>query len=101
MLARADDIVDRFLDFEVRHHLAADLAEAREAVSDPDEALVVDDRDVARYVPAVVDDLGTLFGLPEVSSHATRRLDQQQTFLVRTERLHGGRIDDARRDARK
>jgi hypothetical protein len=37
----------------VRHHLAADLAEPRQAIGDVDETVLVDPRDVAADVPAV------------------------------------------------
>ena len=43
-----DERLDLLLDFLMRHHLAADLAEARQPVGDGDEAVLVHPGDVAR-----------------------------------------------------
>ena len=54
----ADERLDLLLDLHVRHHLAGDLAEAREAIGDPHETGLVDRRDVPRDIPAVAEHLG-------------------------------------------
>src|ERR1043165_5077526 len=49
----AEQRLDFLFDLHVRHHLAGDLAEARESIGDADEATLVDGRDVAGDVPAI------------------------------------------------
>ena len=38
----AEDVVDRVFNPDVRHHLAADLAESRQPIGEEDEAVFVD-----------------------------------------------------------
>ena len=61
LLGRAGQFVQFFLDLDVRHHFAADFAEAAQAVGDLQEAVLVHRRDVAGDIPAVAQDLGGLF----------------------------------------
>ena len=95
----AENSEDGLFDSEVRHHFAGDLAEAREAVGDADEAFVVDQRDIAGDVPAVVEDLGGALGLVEIAEHAVGALHQQQAFRIGRQRVEGDGIDNARGDA--
>ena len=55
-----------------------------------DEAVVVDHRDVAGDVPAVVHHLGRLLGLAEVALHHVRALHQQHAG--RAERQVGSNV---------
>jgi len=44
---------DRFLDAQMRHHLAAELREPAQPVRDPNEPIRIDDRDIAvTYQPS-------------------------------------------------
>src|SRR5437762_1903080 len=55
LLGQAGGLLDRRLDGHVWHHLAADLREPAQAVGDPQEAVGVDVAEVARRVPAVLE----------------------------------------------
>jgi hypothetical protein len=91
--------VELFFDAAVRHHLAADLGEAREAVGDAQEAVVVEQRDVARDVPAVAQGLVREVVATEVALHHVRAADEQHARRVGREVDEGVGIDDAAHDA--
>jgi hypothetical protein len=57
-LARAGQLLQFLLHLEVRHHFAAQLAEATQAVGDLQEAILVERGDVAGLIPALAQDLG-------------------------------------------
>jgi hypothetical protein len=42
----------------VRNHFAGDLAEAREAIGDAEEAIVVEGGNIAGAIPAAAEDFG-------------------------------------------
>jgi hypothetical protein len=73
----AQQIVDRVLDADVGHHLAADLAEPRQPVGQEDEAVVIDHPDVARRVPPVLHDRRSQRRLVQIAGHQVRPLDEQ------------------------
>ena len=63
----AGKFVQLLFDFDVRHHLAADFAEAAQAIGDREEAVFVFGGDVAGDVPAVLQHLRRFFGLAEIA----------------------------------
>ena len=74
----AEDFVDHFFDLHMRHHLAADLAEARQTVGDRDEAVLVDGRDIAGDIPAAAHRLVGEVLLIQVAEHDIGSFDEQQ-----------------------
>ena len=58
LLGHAGQFVQLFLHLDVRHHFAADFAEAAQTVGDLQKAILVHRRDVAGDVPAVAQHLG-------------------------------------------
>ena len=63
------ELMELLLDLDVGHHLATDLAEPAEPVRDGDEPVFIDGGDVPRFVPAVLENAGGLFGLPQIALH--------------------------------
>ena len=90
----AERLVQALLDLHMRDHLAADLREAREPVSQHDEAVLVDPGDVARDVVAVLDHVGCPRVVAEVAFHDVRALHEQQARGVRAELRARLGIDD-------
>ncbi|OQA25608.1 MAG: hypothetical protein BWY59_01709 [Verrucomicrobia bacterium ADurb.Bin345] len=88
-----------FLHADVRHHLAPDLAEAREAVGDRHEPVLVHDRDVAGVVPSVAQHLRGLLRVVEIADHDVRPLDEHQPGLAGRNPLAGLRVHGFDRDA--
>ena len=94
-----EERLDLLLDLHVRHHLAADLAEARQPIGDPDEARLVDARDVAgrrtsrrAAPPRCAPDR-------QVALHAVRAVDEQQPVAADERSFAGFGIDDLGDDA--
>ena len=85
----------------MRHHLAADLTEAAQAVGDREEAVRVHRRDVAGRVPTVSQHLGGFLRLPQVALHHVRPLDEQQPRPTKRNRRLGIGIDNARDHTRQ
>src|SRR5204863_1985730 len=79
--AAAGELAQLVLDFDVRHHFAADLAEAALAAGDVDQAFLVDEGDVPRLVPAVLDNFGGQLGLMEVTEHDIGTFDPEHAGL--------------------
>ncbi len=82
LLGRAGQFVQLLLDLDVRHHLAADLAEAAQAVGDLQEAVFVNGRDVAGDIPAVAQHFGGLVRAAKVALHDVGAAHQQQAGLA-------------------
>ena len=85
----------------MRHHFAADLAEARKPIGDGEEAIFLHHGDVAGGVPAVVQYFGGLLRLAEIALHHVWPLHQQHARSAGGDRLAGIQIDDANGDARQ
>ena len=83
----AGQFVQLLLDLDVRNHLAADLAEAAEAVGDLQEAVLVNGGDVAGDIPAVAQDFGGLLRSAEVALHDVGAAHEQQAGLADRHRL--------------
>ena len=68
----------------MRHHLAADLAEARQAIGDANEALtLVHNGDVAGLIPAVHESLGGLLRLSQIHrASPIRPRTNSKAFLI-------------------
>jgi len=64
LFGRIGQLVQFFLDLDVRHHFAADFAEAVQPVGDLQETVLVERRDVAGAIPAIAQHLGGFSGLP-------------------------------------
>src|SRR5207247_7077678 len=86
---------------DVRNHLAADFAEPAQAVSDADEPVFIDGGDVARVVPAVLQDLSRLFRLLQVPLHDVGPADEQQTRLSDGHRLASSGVHDPHTSSRQ
>src|SRR5262245_22516246 len=71
-----EDLVERFLYPAVRHHLASNLAETRQAIGDRDKAIGVDYGDITRDIPAVLQHFCRLLGLSEIPKHTVWPLQQ-------------------------
>ena len=99
LVVALDEPLDRFLDVEVRHHLAADLGEAAEPAGDFDEAVLVDLGDVAGDVPAVAHHLGGLLRLVEIALHHVGAGHQQHAGRVDRQLLERFGVDDLGGDA--
>src|SRR5262249_46211318 len=101
LLGEIEQLVELLFDLDVRHHLTADLAEAREPVGDGEEAVLIDRREIAGVIPAVAQDLGGLLRLAEIAQHDARSFDFEQTRLIESAGLAGLGMHDAHRDARQ
>src|SRR5947208_3378291 len=89
LLRGAGQFLQDVLDFDVRHHLATNFAEAAQAVGDAQKTVFIHPRDVPGVVPAVAEDLGGFFRLVEVAAHDVRSADKQQSRLIRAYALNG------------
>src|SRR5437867_2313756 len=76
-----EELVERFLYPTVRHHLASDFAETRQAVGDMDEPIGVYHGDITRDVPPVPQHFCRLLGLSYIPEHTVWPLHEQQPFL--------------------
>jgi hypothetical protein len=85
---RLGKFVKLFLDADVRHDLAANLAEARDAVRDRDETILIDHSDIAGRVPSVVQHLGCLLGLAQIAAHDIWPFHQQHSGSSRFRNVH-------------
>ena len=94
----AQQRLEPFLELHVRHHLACNLAEARQPVGDPDEPRVVDGRDVAGDIPAVPECLAGEIRFTEIAGHPVRTVHEQQPLLANQRPLACLRIHDHRGD---
>ena len=97
----ADDAVDGFFHFQVRHHFARDLAESRQPVRDAEETFIVQRADIARHVPPVVHRFRRSLRLIQIADHPVGTFYQHQSFHLRRQWLHGGRIHNLHRNAWK
>ena len=88
-------------DADVRDHLAADFAEAREAVGDGEEAVFFNQGDIAGGVPAVVQNFGGFLGAAQIALHHVRPFDEQHARSAGRDRLAGVEVDDFDGDAGK
>ena len=75
----AREFVQLFFDFDVRHHFAADFAEAAQAVRDREEAVFIFCRDVAGDVPAIAQNFRRFLGLAEIALHHVGPAHEQQS----------------------
>src|SRR3970040_1126843 len=91
--------VDSLLQLDMGNHLAADLAEAGEAVRDTDEAVLIDGGDISGDIPAVSHDLRRLFGLAKIAEHPIGAFAQEQSLFPGWEGLTGFGIYRPYRDA--
>src|SRR3989304_4814272 len=73
--------VDSLLQLDMGNHLAADLAEAGEAVRDTDEAVLIDGGDISGDIPALSRASPRLFGSSNLRLHLIRPVDQNQSLF--------------------
>src|SRR5260370_4393600 len=97
----AGQFLQEVLDFDVRHHLAANFAEAAQAVNDAQKTILIHSRNVSGVVPAVAENLGGLLRLVEVAAHDVRAADEQQPRLIHSHRLQRIGVHDLNRDSRQ
>ena len=81
-IGRPERLVDRLLDREMGHHLAADLRKPALAAGDRDEALAVEPGDVAGAVPAVVNNLLREIRPVEIALHHVGPRDPQHPLFA-------------------
>jgi hypothetical protein len=82
--ARRQHAINHFLDFHVRHHLAADLTEARQA------SVILKSRPQRLYRRSHTNRRACLrsqFRLAEIADHDVGSLDEEQPLLVCGQRL--------------
>jgi hypothetical protein len=96
-----DQFVQFFLHLEMRHHFAANFAEATQAVGDLNETILVQRGDVAGGVPAGLQHGGGLFGFAEIAEHHIRAAHEQQPGLAERSGRFGFRVHDAHTNARQ
>ena len=82
----------RLFDLQVRHHLAADFAESRQAIGDAQEPVVIYHGEIASAIPVVMERRPGQLGLAEIPDHPIRAARQQQPFLIRAQFFHALRI---------
>ena len=92
--------IDRLLNREMRHHLAADLGKPALAARDRDESLVIQPSDVAGAVPAVADHAGGEIGPVEIALHHIGPGDPQHPLLSDRKFTQSFSIGDLRPGAR-
>jgi hypothetical protein len=61
----AKNLIDRFFDAQMRDHLTSNLAEARHAVGNADESVVIKGDNVTGDVPPVPETSAVLSGCPK------------------------------------
>src|SRR5205807_6339524 len=88
------EFLKQIFHLDVRHHFAADLAEAAQPVGEAEKTLFVHPRDVARVVPAVAKNVRGFFRLVEITAHDVRAAHKQQAWFVRGDWLHGVWVHD-------
>ena len=71
-----------FLHLDVRHHLSADLTEAREPVRDRQETVFVKGGDIAGHVPAIAQHFRGFVRPAEIALHDIGSAHEQQTRLA-------------------
>ena len=95
----AGQFVQFLFHLDVRHHFAADLAEAGQPVGDGEETILIERGDVAGDIPAVAKNLRRLLRFAEVTFHHVRPAHEQQARLANGQWLECVGIDDAHADA--
>ena len=83
----------------MRDHLAADFAEAAEAVGDGEEAVFVFGGDISGGVPTVAQNFRGFFRFSEVAEHHVGSADEQQAGRADFAAFAGIGINDAHTDA--
>jgi len=91
----AEELVDGFFDLQMRHHLASDFAEARQAIDDLQEAVGVAAGEIASGVVTIDERLRGAFGIAYVTEHAAGSVDEQESGLASRQRRERFRIHDA------
>src|SRR5215475_10626959 len=91
--------MDSLFHFDVRHHFAADFAEAAEAVRDAQEAVFINGCDVSGVIPAVLEYFGGFLRSIEVPHHDVRAANEEQPGLVYRQSLAGIRVKNTHCDA--
>ena len=84
----------------MRNHFAADLAEARKAVLDVNEAVLVNSGKVTGDVITVAKHLRSFLRIPVIAAHQAWALDQQHAWPIGSHRLEGFRVDHSHTDVR-
>ena len=90
---------ERLLDRAVRHHLAADLGEARETSLEMQEAVIVEPAEVARDIPAVAVRLGGAHGVVEIAGEEIGAPHEQEAGGAGGHLRAGVGVDEAHGDA--
>ena len=99
LLGAVGQFMQLLLDADVRHHFAADLAEAREPVGDGEKSIVIHGCDVTGRIPAVLQNVGRFLRLAQISAHHVRTFHQEHAGCSRRHRLAGIDVDHLDGDA--
>ena len=89
-----------FFNLDVRHHLSANFAEARQAVSDGKKPIFFHRGDVAGHIPAIAQNFGGLIRTPQIALHHVWAFQQQHARFIERQRLESFRINNAHAHAR-
>ena len=101
LLGGIREFVQLIFDLDMRHHFAADFAEAAEPVGDADESIFIHGCDVAGVIPTIAQHFGGLFRTTKIALHYVGTADEQETGSSNRHGLHGIRINDPNADARQ
>jgi len=83
------------------HHFATDFAEAAKPVRNREEAVIVQRRYIAGYVPTLAEGLGRFLRRGQIALHQVRPPYEEHSGLILVDRLECFRIDNAYTDSRK
>ncbi len=97
----ASRLLQRFFDAAMRHHLAADLREAREPIGDRQESVFIQRGDVAGHVPTIPHGLLRQILAADVAVHHVRAFYEQHAGFSRRQHLERVGVDDAHGHAGK
>src|SRR5579863_5322247 len=83
----------------MRHHLATDFAEARQAIGDVEKAVLIQITEIARNVISVAQDLLRFLRRMVIPLHATGTFHQHHPLFSLLHRLESPCLDDSNRHA--